>query len=422
MRYIKLLGILSAAAVVLTGCNDAVRVPSEVGTGMEEGASESAAEGASEDAAGQTESSVLEQLELGDLTNLDLTDVPDEIALPDEMYVIESQGEGSEWTDEKIYEDFPRLLEAYGGPSKDELDPEKDILLEIFEDGNFIYPPLEERDGLTFSRIVYSKEQLYLEMTSVCQIMTYQPDVVGRITGSDYCGERLWMPNDVGNPDPIATYYAGKDDFTEISYVLDGEEVTLAEAVEFLEDTLTENEDLPCLSTPGMEYRVEYVDVYQYGDNYGYYFTVDLYYKGIELDAEPGDPTEGKVDGKKIAYNQDIDRCVMLQKDRINAIYNFDLLKETPDSIEKAELNVDYGTALQILSGYLSRNHVFKVLDAKLVYGHFEVGEADRRDAMNYIVPTWKFEISAEGSQEYERLFVSINIQTGEAVRLWGTW
>lgn len=70
-----------------------------------------------------------EHLVLGDLSNLDLSEVEDSIALPEKLYEMESKAEGT-WTDEKIYEEFPKLIAAYGGPDEEALVTDEDIIVE----------------------------------------------------------------------------------------------------------------------------------------------------------------------------------------------------------------------------------------------------------------------------------------------------
>lgn len=409
MRHVKSLGILCLVGILLTGCGDEEGISIDTETGVEKETTEQAT-------TEQATALALEQLVLGDLSNLDLSEVPDEIALPEHMYVMESQAGGSTWTDEKIYVDFPQAVAAYGGPSVEELDPDNNFFYELWVEGNREPSPIGSSEG---DRIIYYSEPLFVEMTTIRQCMTEQPDVIARITGDEWDHWWIWIPNEHGTS--IATYYTREGDLASISYQLDGEEVTLAEGVEFVEKTLTENEKLPYISTPGIEYRVDYVDVYQYGENYGYYFTVNLYYEGEILCPISGALRYNNADKNKVHYTDNLCRCFMLQKNEINGIYPFGILNETPDSIEEAELNVDYDMALKILSGYLSQNHLFKLLSAELMYSSYVEYEDDLRDGVYHVAPTWSFEMSTEGVREYRdnRLFAVIDIQTGEVVELW---
>ena len=394
MRYIKLFGVACVVCIWLSGCN-------------------------SEGEVTQTESNLEtpknEQITLGDLSNLELSEIAGEINLPEHLYEMRSQGEGS-WNDEKIYEEFPELIAEYGGPKENELNAEKDIIFETWIDNEPIFTPIGERKDETIWNIKYCSDFLYLEMNDIRQIFTLCPDVVERITGEEWDHRFVWMPDD--NAEPIAVYYMEKDDTEDVFYNLDGQEVSLEESIEFVEKELTGNKALPYISTPEMEYRVEYVEVYQYGQNFCYYFTVNMYYNGVKLDTAPGGLPIKNKDGKYMNFISNIDKCTMFSKNELNGIYIFDWLNENQDSVKEVEQNITYEEALQILSGYLSSKHVFKVLDAELVYNFYVEYEEkqDLAEGVNCIVPNWQFKLSTEGIQQYNNIYILINVRTGEVI------
>ena len=353
-----------------------------------------------------------ENLTLGDLSNLDCSVIESEIPLPDQLYKMESRGEG-EWNDDKIYKEFPKLIAAYGGPKEDELDAGKEIMIETWETNEGIFIPLEERRGEKIWNIKYCSDTLYLDMDSIRQLNTFQPDVIERITGETWNRQSTWLINE--HAEPIATYKIGKDDTAGISYQLDGQEVSLEEAIAFAEKTMTENKELPLISTPGFEYRAESVQVYQFEENYAYFFIMSLYYRGVKLSSDPAGYTniEGRI------YVETLDKCTMFQKDKLNGIYTFDWLNETQDSVEELRPVVNYETALQILSGYLSNEHVFKILNAQLVYNFYVEAESNEEDGVNHITPNWMFEISTEQMQQYSCLYILIDVVSGEVVEVY---
>lgn len=396
MNNRKILGALVLFMFLLTGC---------IGKERPFMGTESSVEKESE----QTE------LVLGDLSNLNVSKIADNISLPAHLYKMTAQMEG-EWNHEKIYDEIPKLIAAYGGPQEDKLDMEKELL--FLEAGTTEVKPLGERAGEKINRIMYTSDTLYLEIDSIMQVFMHQPALIERITGKETNRKNEWLPYE--HADSIATYYVGEDDLEKISYVLDGQETLLTECVEYVEETLTDNESLPRVSTPGFEYKVEYVDVYQYGDNYGLYFTVNLYYEDVKLFTETGVRFDSPP-GLTQNYIPTIDRCMMFRKDELNQISTFDWLTETQDSVEEVEPAVDYKKALQVLSGYLSDTHEFRVIDAQLVYSFYAEYKTEKGvgDSVNYITPVWMFEISTEGAQMYDRIFILIDVQTGEVVELY---
>lgn len=399
MKYLKIL-VVCLACIMLAGCNG------------EDESAQIENESSTEEVTGVIPN---EEIILGDLSNLDLSRVADNIDLPEHLYEMKSQGQGT-WTDEKIYEEFPELISRYGGPKENELDPDKGILIETWIDNERFFIPLEERKDEIIWNIKYCSDSLFLQMDDIRQIFVFCPEVVERITGEEWDHRSLWMPID--NAKPVAVYYMGKDNIEDVKYNLDGQEVSLEESVEFVEKTLTDNKELPYVSRPEMEYRVEYVEVYQYGENFGYYFTVNLYYQGIKLDSETGKTSDKNADGKYMYFIANIDKCTMFTKDELNGIYIFDWLNEKQDSVNEVEQNITYEMALQILSGYLSSEHVFEVLNAELVYNFYvEYTEGqDLADGVNRIVPNWQFELSTEGMQQYNNIYILIDVQTGEVI------
>ena len=208
-----------------------------------------------------------------------------------------------------------------------------------------------------------------------------------------------------------------KDDITGISYRLDGQEVSLEEAIIFAEKTMTENKDLPLISTPGFEYRVESVQIYQFGKNNALHFTMNLYYQGIKLAPELNGAPEN-ANASDVSYIPTLNKCTMFQKDKLGGIYIFDFLNEKQDSTAIAKPTINYKKALQILSGYLSNEHVFKILDAELVYSFYVKGNGDTADGVNHISPVWQFEVSTEMMQQYSKLFILIDVESGEIIEV----
>ena len=351
---------------------------------------------------------------LGDLSNLDCSVIESEIPLPDQLYKMESRGEG-EWNDDKIYKEFPKLIAAYGGPKEDELDAGKDILIETWKDANRSFVSLDEWNQEEIFDIMYCSDSLYFSMNSIRQIFTFQPDIVTQITDEDWERPYVWLINE--HAEPIQTYEIGKDDITGISYRLDGQEVSLEEAIIFAEKTMTENKDLPLISTPGFEYRVESVQIYQFGKNNALHFTMNLYYQGIKLAPELNGAPEN-ANASDVSYIPTLNKCTMFQKDKLGGIYIFDFLNEKQDSTAIAKPTINYKKALQILSGYLSNEHVFKILDAELVYSFYVKGNGDTADGVNHISPVWQFEVSTEMMQQYSKLFILIDVESGEIIEV----
>lgn len=347
----------------------------------------------------------------GQMNNIDISKIEKNIEIPEKLFEMHSQSQGT-WDDNKIYTVFPKLVKSYGGLSDDT----DNMFIETWIEGEQQLVPLKKLDKEEIWNVKYCTPSLYLEMDDIMQVMTYNPEEVSKITGMDLNINRLWIPNDSG--EPIKSFVIGVDDIEGVSYCLNGEQVSLKDSIVFVEKQFTDNNQLPNVSKHGFEYHVSKVDVFQFGDNYCYYFTMQVLYDGIKLDDTCGDSDEKNSAGKNMRFIQTIDRCSMFSKDKINGIYIFDWLNNNQDSIEEIEPKIDYKKALEKLSEHLSQDHTFDVIDAGLVYSFYVETEDNQEvtDGINRIVPYWQFELSVEGMQQYNNIYILIDVQTGEVI------
>lgn len=346
------------------------------------------------------------------LANLDISGIEDNIDVPEILYEMKSPSQG-QWNDEKIYNHFPQIVEKYGG------NPEglEDMFITTWIEGERVYIPIDQHGDEDMEGIRYCTPSLYIDMTNILQLMIYHPEEVERITGEEIDYKQVWLPNE--HAKAIQAYVIGEDDITGISYCLDGEVVSLEESIAYLENELTNNDELPLISKQGFQSHVSKVEIYQFGDNYAYYFTTQLYYDGIKVDDQFGDSYEKNQQGNFLRFVGTINKYSMFSKNVINGMYTFDWLNEKQEEVKTVKGTIDYHQALEILSNHLSQDYVFEVVKAELVYNFF-LESVDDKDGFeggnNRIVPHWQFEISTEGMQQYNRIYILIDIQTGEVI------
>lgn len=345
------------------------------------------------------------------LISKDFTEIPKELA--------HMETDLGTWSQEKIEGEFLNLLNCYGDVSPEQVDIENDILFDCLrviedteedtEETEHLFLPLKELNTYDEIRYLhYYGDDFYLNMVEPGMFEFYRSDVVKRVTGEEWKGVGSWRPNFTA--DPIATYTIGQDDLVGVSYMLDGKDVSLQQAITNVEDYMTDNEDLPNLSVPGIEYRVKTVDVYAYGENHGYFFILNCFCDGVQLNDVSVSDEEGIIHYVEVAP-----RCMTLTGEGLDYIWG-NTFKQMPQLTEMVEIQVSYEEALQAMSDYLSDDFVFQVLDADLLFIYYKYWEIPAEGDIASLHPYWQFELSTEGMQQYSRLIINVDVTTGEVI------
>lgn len=340
--------------------------------------------------------------------NLDVSRI-EEAAVPEETVYQMDLNLGI-WDDKKIYADFPALICAYGNRSMDELDLEREIVCDVeAEDGELEYKPIgRQEDHSAIRYLHYYADDCYIDMMQSGMLEMYHVDTAARVTGDSMDAYKFaWRPQFSGNV--IASYQIGQDSLDGVAYCLDGKEMALDDAVDYIEkEFLTEDNNLPNLYVPGMEYKVKNVQVYQFGENYGYYFTVELYYQGILVDNE-----EAYSEDSSYLFFGNAIHCMMLTSETVDYIWGCTFYRE-PDTKKEVSVEVGYEDAVKLASEHLSQNFVFEVKRADLRYVCYTDYDREKGYGMTHIRPVWQFELSNEGIQQYNQIFVEVDAVTGK--------
>ncbi len=340
--------------------------------------------------------------------NLDLSQIK-EVTIPEET-VYQMDIDLGTWDDKKIYTDFPALICAYGNRSLDELDLDREIVCDVAsKDGELKYKPIgRQKDHSAIRYLHYYADDCHIDIMQSGMFEMYHVDTAARITGESMDDYKFaWRPQFSGNV--TASYQIGQDSLDGVTYRLDGKETALNDAVDYIEkEFLTEDRNLPNLYVPGMEYKVRNVDVYQFGENYGYYFTIELYYQGILVDTE-----EAHSEDSSYQYFGNTIGCMMLTSESVDYIWGCTFYRE-PDTKKEVSVEVGYEDAVKLASEHLSQDFVFEVKKADLRYVCYTDYDPEKGYGMTHIRPVWQFELSNEGIQQYNRILIEIDVVTGE--------
>lgn len=353
----------------------------------------------------------------GDRTNLDLSKIKDNIALPPDLYELKTKGNGP-WDDNKIYKEFPGVIASFGGPTEEEIEAERDFVYETWiSNENYgwkqVFRPFSEWNDEKIWDIYYKSNNICCNMNASRQVNMFRPDIIERITGTDMKDAYFWTPRDFTTIEE--TFTLSDDEIKEVSYQLDGQDVFLQDAVTYVENFINDKKSANSEFPVDFEYRVKTINVYRYGENYGLEFDVNIYCDKILVDEE-GNACDKKVDNKQLIYFGNVERIVMLQKNTLASWIDLSYLPDSFETVQLVENNIDYEKSLDILSGYMSHEHKFKVTDAKLIYVLYTECDQNVEDGDIFMRPVWHFEISTEGMQQYNRLFIDIDIETGDIV------
>lgn len=340
--------------------------------------------------------------------NLDLSLIK-EVAIPEET-VYQMDIDLGTWDDKKIYTDFPALICAYGNRSLDELDLDREIVCDVeSKKGDLQYKLIgQQKDHSAIRYLHYYADDCYIDIMQSGMFEMYHVDTAARITGDSMDDYKFaWRPQFSGNV--AASYQIGQDSLDGVTYRLDGKEMALSDAVDYIEkEFLTEDRNLPNLYVPGMEYKVRNAEVYQFGENYGYYFTIELYYQGILVDTE-----EAHSEDSSYQYFGNTISCMMLTSETVDYIWGCTFYRE-PDTKKEVSVEVGYEDAVKLVSEHLSQDFVFEVKKADLRYVCYTDYDPEKGYGMTHIRPVWQFELSNEGIQQYNRILIEVDVVTGE--------
>lgn len=340
--------------------------------------------------------------------NLDLSNVK----------VTENIPESGEWKTmtfdyRPVNADTLRVLQnavkAYGGEAIDE----SKVVCNIFSNGDAAPPDDVAYHDITaemYKNAAYMRyvgDELYADTTIHGKIELYNRKNVKDILRIDYDGTWSWRPFFYGSVQRKIELQTASP--VTDRYVLDGKTVSVDTALQYALSYINSGTLSPICSSK-YEYTPLYVEVYQFeGEKYGYFFAFGLSYDGVPFDSAAATSAE------KAPVSNTI-KLLMLSENSVDWMWTCAMNQDTPVSKEKAEIMIDYEKACEIVSETLSKEHVFTVSKAELIYCTTELEDENTRWRYTGIKaePMWQFYITNVGVQEYSSIYINVSATNGE--------
>lgn len=297
---------------------------------------------------------------------------------------------------------------AYNGETIDE----NKVFCNVFKDENepvdYAFPDMTDELYKDAAYMRYVGDDLYIDTTIHGKIELYNRKNVKEILGIDYDKGWSWRPfldkSAIKNFD-LQTASAVTD-----SYALNGKQVSIDDALQYALSYVNSGKLSPICSAV-YEYAPLFVDVYKYDEEkYGYYFAFSLSYDGVPFDSSfAGDSDD-------IDFVTNTINLLMLSENSVDWIWTCVINQDTPVSQEKAEINIDYEKACEIVSDALSQEHVFTVSEAELIYCVTSLTDENATWLYigNKVEPMWQFHIPNVGVQEYKSIYIDVSAADGK--------
>ena len=268
--------------------------------------------------------------------------------------------------------------------------------------------------------LAYQNDSAYVELHQDGTCMMYNKNHISEILGQKI-PSGMWNPsNDSKSHFYIWTFQTWKsrnpdDGFPnqdELSYLLNGEIVSVAEACAFLFEYFMQSIEAGWISSL---YQVEAftpvsVELMEYKNgSYGYYFTIQLHTSKTLLPVDYTDKT-AYLNPERAVKGQYI-QVLMLSKDSVDYISLPSTLTRTPDYTQTVQgTYCTLSEACEILSEYLSSGHVYDVKNINIQYETVYLNEGIVQS------PMWHFEVTSLTGEEakYDILYADIDLETKE--------
>lgn len=299
---------------------------------------------------------------------------------------------------------------AYNGETIDE----NKVFCNVFTKGDNVppediaFPDMTDDRYRVAAYMRYIGDDLYIDTTIHGKIELYNRKNVKDILGIDYDGTWSWRPFLEGTLEK--TFDLQTDSAVTDSYDLNGKQVSIDDALQYALSYVNSGELSPICSAV-YEYTPLSVEIFNFGDEkYGYYFDFSLSYDGVPFDSSfAGDSDD-------TGFVTNTIKLLMLSENSVDYIWTCVMNKDTPVSQEKAEINIDYEKACEILSKELSQGHVFPVSEAELIYCVTLLMDENAYWTFTGIKvePMWQFHISNVGVQEYKSLYIDVSAADGK--------
>lgn len=273
-------------------------------------------------------------------------------------------------------------------------------------------------DGEYAESFVFTNYMLELGNYSVCTKLTDNHNDYSHAPGGDYGrGQGLLYKR----------YDLTKDDISGISYHLSDGDVTISDAVAYVEKHM--KEDYHFVGSKHLDYHVLGVTVRKLKKNIYYYeFDIGTSYKGLPLNSDdchdmPKNPESGNeaLTPEPFGTNSFVS---MFQKDRLGYIWS------CRQSFELANVNQTYQKLLpleeacRLLSDYLSENKTYEISSVELIYQTEEEFESVHKASDGYIQsvhasPAYHFSVAKTGIAQYQGcLYFDVDAVSGKVTEM----
>ena len=205
-----------------------------------------------------------------------------------------------------------------------------------------------------------------------------------------------------------------KDSIDDISYKLDGKEVPLKNAIEYVEENIGKT-GYHYVASPFLTYEVTHVDVVQY-DRDKYYYDMDLkaLYKGISFSSDmyaTGDPLEGEVDYEIFSETH---QASMMADNSIDYIWSSSNNYEEKKEGEVYDKFISIDDAMYLVSNAVSSSVTLHCDSVELMYR-----TEFHKDPTYYYIkevqchPVYQFKCVDTGLPDYPVLYFNVDAVSG---------
>ena len=285
------------------------------------------------------------------------------------------------------------------------------------------YGEMEEGDFKSAAYIRYLGDDIYIDLNTAGRIELYNKQAVRDVLGIDFDLTWSWRPyigDDKGQV--LKEYDLPQDGEIADAYTLNGENVTVSDALSFASDYLNSGK-YPHIISPLFTYSPFGATVYRFSNgNCAYVFTFRLNYDGVPMNyIQPS----GEESGDSFDIFGNVLSLAMFTKNSVDWIWTPALSGVRGSAFafaEECEIKADYEKACGLVSETLSRGHTFKVKRAELLYCTRQVTDNKAlQTGGNVTEPMWEFTITDTGLQDYSYIYVYVNASTEEVSVGYGT-
>lgn len=224
----------------------------------------------------------------------------------------------------------------------------------------------------------------------------------------------------------VETYEFMDNDIPDVSFTLADGEVSLKDAVSFVEKHV--KEDYYFVGSELLDYRVFEVEVRQLNDaTYYYQFRLSPLYHGVVLNKDSGieENIDEQTDPLAPEIFGDSHKISMFRSDQLGFIWSSCHSYENVEAQESHTEFISLDDACSILSGHISDKKEFTIESVELLYQTELQYESEEKRAQGYIQsvychPVYHFTVSNPKISGYTSIYFNVDALTGELATIIG--